>query len=531
MSPKGYLSMVLHAHLPYVRHPEHSYHLEENWLYEAITETYLPLLWVFENLAKDNVKARFTVSLSPPLISMWDDHLLRERYLGYLDRTINLAHKEVERTKGESAQFHQLACMYKDRLEALKSTYMKAGKDLVGAYSALQRAGVVELITAAGTHGFLPLMVNRNAQYAQVKSAVDLYRKRFGADPRGMWLPECGYVHGVEEILAECGVEYFFVDTHSVLDASPPPVYGPYSPVWTQSGVAAFCRDPESTVQVWSAEQGYPGDPWYREYYRDVGWDREFEYIRPYIHPDGIRLNTGLKYFRITGRSTDHKEPYNPDVARERAASHAGNFMFNRQKQIEHLAGNMDRAPMVVCPYDAELYGHWWYEGPMFLDFLARKIFYDQQDIAMASPGDYLDAYPFNQVCSLAASSWGDGGYAGHWLNGANDWLYRHLHQIADMMETLARNNPGAEGLRKRALTQAAREVLLAQASDWAFILKTGTQVGYAIKRSEDHIRRFLILHDMVAENRIDEGFLADVEYKDNLFPDLNYTLFAGYQR
>ena len=359
---------------------------------------------------------------------------------------------------------------------------------------------------------------------AQIEVGANNYEKYFGRRPRGIWLAECGDYPGVDRYLKEADIKFFFVDTHGILHASPRPKYGVYAPIYCKSGVAAFGRDFDSSKQVWSAIEGYPGDYNYREFYRDVGFDLDFEYIKPYIHKDGIRMNTGIKYYRITGR-TDHKEPYNPDWARERAASHAGNFMFNRERQAEYLFDIMKKKPIIVAPYDAELYGHWWYEGPMFLDYLFRKLHYDQKAIRPITPSEYLAQNPTNQVATPSMSSWGYKGYSEHWLDGSNDWIYRHLHKASDRMAELATNYPNADGLLRRALNQALRELLLAQSSDWAFIMKTGTVVQYAVKRTKDHILRFTRLYEDIKSNRIDEGWLADIEWKDNIFPEIDYKV------
>ena len=152
--------------------------------------------------------------------------------------------------------------------------------------------------------------------------------------------------------------------------------------------------------------EGYPGEYNYREYYRDIGFDLDYDYIRPYISSDGVRISTGIKYYRITGESGD-KEPYVPEAALEKAAQQAGNFMFNREKQIEHLGSFLGRKPIIVAPYDAELFGHWWFEGISWLNFLIRKINYDQNTIRLITPSSYLKLYPKNQVISPAPSSWG----------------------------------------------------------------------------------------------------------------------------
>jgi len=526
--PKGYLALVLHAHLPFVRHPEEEYFLEENWLYEAINETYLPLLQVFEGLVRDGVNFRITMSLTPPLINMLRDPLLQQRYLRHLDKLIDLSEKEIHRT-GYEAHFHGLALMYNQRFRDFRDLFVhKYHCDLVGAFRKFQEIGCLEIITCCATHGFLPaLNINPQSVSAQVHVAVDHYKATFGRAPRGIWLPECGFVPGVDEVLQSAGIRYFFVDSHGIVNADPRPRYSVYAPVYCPAGVAAFARDWESSKQVWSAEEGYPGDPDYREYYKDIGHELEYDYIKPYIHPSGLRVNTGLKYWRITGRRSSYKESYRPDWAREKAAQHAGNFMFNRQRQVEHLTAWMDRQPMIVAPYDAELYGHWWYEGPMFLDFFFRKMCYDQDEVKTITPSEYLDIYPTNQMVMPSTSSWGYKGYSEYWIDGSNDWIYRHLHKAAERMTELAEKfkmhfGKNGNSLIRRALNQAGRELLLAESSDWPFIMKSGTMVPYANRRVRLHISRFTRLYEDLNKGTIDEDWLAEVEWRDNIFSGMD---------
>jgi len=247
--------------------------------------------------------------------------------------------------------------------------------------------------------------------------------------------------------------------------------------------------------------------------------------VGEYVQPTGDRKNTGIKYHRITGK-TAHKELYDPYWARERAAEHASNFMFNRQQQIEHLRGSLGRPPIVLSPYDAELFGHWWYEGPMWLDFVMRKSCYDQDVYRMTHLKEYLGEQPTQQLATPGQSSWGDKGYHEFWLNETNEWIYPHLHKAAERMISLAARFLDADGLERRALCQAARELLLAQSSDWAFIMKTGTTVDYAIRRTKSHLRRFTKLHDDLCSSCIDEPWLSRVEYVDNIFPDIDYAVY-----
>lgn len=523
----GYLCLMLHAHLPFVRHPEEEYFLEENWLFEAITETYIPLIQVFEGLVRDEIDFRITMSMTPPLVAMLKDQLLQDRYLRHINKLIELSEKEIQRTKNHK-ELNHLALTYNKKFHESRDVFVHHyQKNIVNAFKKFQDLGCLEIITCCATHGFLPILgVDSKSAQAQIEVGVEQYRQAFGRLPKGIWLPECGYQKGVDDLLEKAGIRFFFIDSHGIINSDPSPKYNVYAPLFCPAGVAAFGRDWESSKQVWSADEGYPGDANYREYYRDIGHELDFEYIKPYIHPDGIRVNTGIKYSRITGKS-DHKELYNFDWARDKAAEHAGNFMFNREKQIEHLSTHMDRPPIIVAPYDAELFGHWWYEGPQWINFLMRKIACDQNTIELITPSDYLERHPVNQVAQPSASSWGYKGYNEFWLNGGNDWIYPHLHNASKQMVELAKlfepflDKPKSN-LKRRALNQAARELLLAEASDWPFIMKTGTMVPYAHRRVKQHINRFIKLYNDLKNDTINKLWLEEVESRDNIFHSID---------
>ncbi len=527
--PLGYLTLVLHAHLPYVRHPEYEDFLEEDWLYEAITETYVPLLDVFESLESDGVDWRLTMSVTPTLAGMLADPLLQSRYLRHLDNLIVLAEKEIERTRW-SPEFAPLARMYHYRFSHCRDVFVnKYNSNLVNGFRRFFEAGKLELITCGATHGFLPLLsLNENACRAQIEIGCREFERHFGRRPKGIWLPECGYCEGVDELLRAAGLRYFFLDTHGVLFAEPRPRFGVYAPILCpKSGVAALGRDTESSKQVWSAIEGYPGDYNYRDFYRDVGFDLDYEYLKPHLHKTGNRTMLGIKYYKITGR-TENKQPYDPKAALEKAAEHAGNFMFNREKQVEWLSGSMDGRPaLVVAPYDAELFGHWWFEGPDWINFLLRKIAFDQQTIKPITIPEYLDRHPHLQIAQPTLSSWGYKGYCEVWLEGSNDWIYPHLHEGADRMVELTRSNLDPTPLRRRALNQAARELLLAQSSDWAFIIKTGTMVEYARERTKVHVNSFNLLYEQLKSNAIDEVWLGEIERRHNVFPTIDYRVYG----
>lgn len=524
---KGYLAIVLHAHLPFVRHPEHEDALEERWFYDAITQCYLPLLFIMEELEHEGIDFRFTLSITPTLGSMLSDRLLLSRYRRRLDVLIELGKKEINRTASNPDQ-QNLARLYRDHLLRVRKAFTERyNSDLLAEFFSWQEKKKIEIIASCATHGYLPLLgVDRGAAYSQIKTGIDWYRQQSDQPPTGFWLPECGFYPGVDELLHNEGIRYTFNETHGVTRATPRPRFGVYAPIVCPSGLAVFGRDPDSSRQVWSSKEGYPGDPDYREYYRDIGHDLDPEYLRPYIHCDGIRVDTGYKYFRITGQGLE-KELYNPDKAAAKADLHARDFLNKKEKQIKEIAPHMNRPPIIVAPFDAELFGHWWHEGPIWLAGLFRNVARRPDSLRLVTIPEYLAENPADQAAMPAAASWGKNGFHETWLNTANDWIYPHLHQAVSIMQDLVDRFPDPPPLMQRALAQAARELLLAQASDWAFMIHAGTTVEYAEGRFKRHLSRFLRLSDMIGAEEIDEAWLARLEEQEQIFPEIDYASLA----
>lgn len=529
----GYSSLVLHAHLPFVRHPEHPFFIEELWFYEAMIETYIPILQVMEGWEEDEIYWRLTMSLTPPLLSMMRDPLLQERFAARLTALEELVAKELKRTK-DRPEFHRTAVHYRDSLAAARKTWEKWEGDLSAAFRHHHESGKLEVITCGATHGFLPYLAEvPGSVEAQVEVACRAHEEALGTRPRGIWLPECAYVAENDPILKKAGIEYTFNDTHGLLNAHPRPPHGVYAPTKSRAGVQVFARDLESSRQVWSKEVGYPGDPFYREFYRDVGYDLEWDYVGAYVHEDlGIRLNTGIKYHRVTGDvDLADKDLYHPEIAAERAEVHGTDFVIRRHDQVRWLARRMDRPPLVVSPYDAELYGHWWYEGPQFIDHVMRAMNKALHVVAPTHPAEYLERFPESHEADLYFSTWGAEGYGEVWLNSTNEWIYRHLHGAARVLRRWATTHLQAsdDSWQARVLNQMGRELLLAQASDWAFIMNAGTTVEYAEKRTRVHLHR---LHEMAGWLEAGEGpdlaRLEEFEAKDNLFAEaMDFRLYA----
>lgn len=524
---QGYWIPILHSHLPFVKHPEYDYFLEEHWLFEAISECYIPLLMRMKQLEEEGVHFRLTTSVTPPLAEMLSDHHLMSKFMKYLDKLIELGGKEIERLRG-NAEYEPLAHFYKERFEKIKSFFNGfLNHSVLNGYRYFQDKGDLEIITCGATHGFLPLLsTNMKAVDVQIRVAAEAHEKYFGRRPNGIWLPECAYFEGLDATLAKYGIKFFIMDSHGLVYGHPTPRYGVFAPVYTTEGVAAFGRDPESSRQVWSSKVGYPGDNNYRDFYKDIGYDLDYDYISPYIDPDGVRVFTGIKYHKITG-GTEQKDPYIPHIAQEKAREHAADFSANRTRQIEYLAQHMDRPPAVVSPYDAELFGHWWFEGPDFIYHVYKEM-HAQGRVKAITPMECISIQPRNQVISPNPSSWGDQGFYDVWLNSGNDWIYRHLHQMADELSRLANEHKeNTEFTKHRILNQMVRELLLAQSSDWAFLMTTQTAVEYSVRRTKEHISNFMRLQDMVEDGDVDLDFLEWCEHKNSIFNFVDFKYFA----
>jgi len=538
----GYLALILHAHLPFVRHPEHEHFLEEDWFFEAITESYIPLLRMMRRLVDDSVPFKLTMSLTPTLCAMLHDELLRERYVRHLDLLIDLSAREQKRNR-KHPQLRELADFYFDRFSENRRHFVDEWKcDLLSVFRELRETGALEIIASAATHGLLPILQQQapQAARAQVLIGRDVYADLFGAEPSGFWLPECAYAPGLEAILQEANIRWFVLDAHGLLFGKPRPRRSIYAPCYTPSGPAAFARDPDASRQVWSAHEGYPGDPAYREFYRDIGFDLPMEHLGPIAR--GSRKFSGVKYHRITGTG-DQKQLYDRAAAENAATKHASHFLEQRRQQAREI-GELGFDPIIVAPFDAELFGHWWFEGPGFLEQFIRQAA-NERDLRLTTPSEFLAAHPTQQIVEPAASTWGENGHLAVWLDPSNAWIYPHLHRAAQKMIRLAQSASAVVGqpirlpnwrlaseanaleFTDRVLKQLARELSLAQASDWAFLMKTGTAREYATQRATDHLARFDRLYDQLVTNHVDETFLRDCEWRDNLFPNVNWRYYV----
>ena len=518
----GELSLLLHAHLPYVRHPEHESHLEEHWLFGALIECYLPLLSAFESLVDLGLGRTLTMSVSPTLLAMLRDPLLLKRFDRHLHDLTTFVSGEAMRA--QKTRLFSAVRFHEARLDTIRATWSAIDCDVPSALAHYEQRGLIELATTPATHAFLPMFEGAPQIWnAQIATAVRIHREVFGRPPRVFWLPECGYADGIDRALLAHGIRATVVETHGLLLAQPRPPHGPYAPVVTPAGLIVAGRDPASSRQVWSRAEGYPGHADYREYHRDLAFATPIDRLGP-LAPAGDRVQLGIKPWRITGPS-EEKEPYDAERAEERARTHARDFVARKEAQVDALGGAIS-SPLLVAPFDAELFGHWWFEGPTFL----REVLLAAHRSPTLRAVAFGDAVCGRDVaeCEIAPSSWGQGGYGGPWLGHAAAAFFLPLRTQAEdlkhLVQTFENNH---DFFVQRALRRACREVLLTEASDFQFLLHFEQNAGYARRRLETHLQEYARLAAALRDGTHARG-LDDSEPYDTLAAGIRPSDFSG---
>lgn len=546
--------------MPYVLSHGKSPH-GTDWINESAAECYLPLLHTLDRLLREGIKPRWTINLTPILSEQLADPAFKEGFEEYCQNKIDAAIKDQARFEREGPLWMQgLASMWqRTYMRTLNQFQHQWGRSIVEGFRYFQDQGSIEIITSGATHGYQPLLGTDESCRAQVKLGVLNYEKHFGKKPRGIWLPECAYRPrydwkppmakskdvpwprmATDEILKEEGLEFFFVDSHMIRGGHPLGTYAANFPQLEEmfarsskyftppeefrseyehyllpSGVTCFARDPETTVKVWSGDSGYPGDPYYLEFHKQ-------------LYPGRLR------YWRISPDKTDlgKKQPYDPYQAFDRVQDHAADLVNVLKTTLARYRGHADREGTLVAMYDTELFGHWWWEGPEFLYQLARNIHADGE-IELVTGSDVMDSDPAHQMIHLPEGSWGEGGYHYIWLNEENSWTWEKLYPVERKLRQMARDYAG--GPAHEVVVQAAREMLLAESSDWQFLISTFAAKDYAEIRFTDHIERFNRLAEIAdrmntgSAMSIDErAFLLECQEKDSPFAELDLSLWAS---
>lgn len=509
---RGSVAIVLHAHLPYVRSTRDEERVEEQWLYEALWECYLPLLQVLERAAAGRAEPCVTLSLSPTLISMLGDAHHRsgfESYTGALREACSRAEKETRIAAGVAD--------HRARLDASSERWHSARRDLPRAFVDLSNAGAIELMTTTATHAFLPALLTPAAVRAQLRIGRRYFSTITGLTPAGLWLPECGYLEKLGSDIARSGVRYTVLEEHGVDLARPRPRGVPFSPIASPDGVAYFGRAADLVGRVWSSTRGYPGHAAYREFHKDLVT------VLPDAVPRGWIGPTGIRPFAVTGTG-GAKEPYDPERARRLAIAHAEDFVRHLD---DALAAAEGPDPIAVLAFDAELFGHWWWEGPTFLEELLALL--GDRAISLSA---YLDRDPELPIAEPATSSWGEGGFAGVWTQPAAAHAIRTGHRAERRVlyvDTLVRDTPRAP-VQREARLWAIRELCQLEASDYPFLLALGDSTDFAEKRLFEHatnVDRLTQIASRSAPAPGDAEVVKAVQKRRPLFAELDEDALA----
>ncbi|MGE5893157.1 MAG: glycoside hydrolase family 57 protein [bacterium] len=517
----GFLNIVLHAHLPYIEHPRDPYHIEQRWLYEAVTESYIPLIDTFTRLCENGIPFHVTLSLSPPLCAMLTNRHLQERCEEYIRNQISLAAFECTRTQGNPS-LYPLSKRYLEDYTRILHSYLAYGSDLIRALQRLKAKGVLSLMTSSATHAYLPLLEDYPAAvHAQIRGGLELFRRTTGEVSEGFWLPECGYSADIEAAMKKNGVPFTVIDSHGVIFGRPFPSSGVYQPLIGPSGILLFGRDSATSELIWSAESGYPADPDYRDFYADVASDLPDAAVREFLHPGGIRVPSGIKYRKITGKG--EKDWYDPVKASLKVGIHAEHFIRRVSGLIDKVSALMSIKPVITVAFDAELFGHWWHEGCFWLEHTLSG-FARNKDITFISGGAFHDGKTGFEHITPEQSSWGYRGYHETWINPRNDWMIGPMQGATELALGLARRHRATtDRATVRALNRMTRELFLLQSSDWSFMIDRGISESYARERFLNHADRLTRIARMITEGKKEDIDPAERDRAEGTFLETDF--------
>ena len=559
----GTFCLVLHGHLPYVMHHGSSPH-GTAWLYEAIAETYLPLLDLIGEIAINGVKPAITLGMTPVLLEQLASEDLKSGFVRYAQLRIEQAEKDQrEFSRRGDKTLADLAVFWMDFYRRRLEHFERIGRDIPREFAARRAEGHIQILTGAATHAYLPLLLNDGSIRAQLAAGSAVTRKFFGETPTGIWLPECGYrptaeawrppvldlPHrprpGIETFLPPLGLNHTFLDSHLIVGGKPlgivvegrffsaeggqtnrdrnagwrdvlEPVGIRSEQGWAE--VFALARHPSVAQQVWSSKVGYPGDGNYLDFHKK-------------------HLPGGLRYWRVTDVAADlaSKAPYSPSATQGTVYAHAQHFCSLVKQALSDHRQRTGRRGVCVAAFDAELFGHWWFEGIRFLRDVLLTMAHDDS-LQHSTAEEALRAFPPDKIMRPAEGSWGRHGDHTVWFNDANKWMweveYRAEQKFFQRLGKLPwQSNKGVAD----AMKWGARELLLLQSSDWPFLVEGGAALDYSNLRFSGHAVRFERAVDMARD--LAEGNaptprqvtqLAEMKAHDNVFEEIDLNWWAG---
>lgn len=553
----GCLCLVLHGHLPFVLNHGNEIH-GEPWLYEAAAETYLPILGLLDELSSQGRSPKFTIGLTPILLEQLRHRRFQEGFIEYIGERAERARQDGRGfdTAGE-VRIGELAGNWERFYQNTAEQFERLDRDIVAGFARHWGRGSIEVLTSAATHPYMPLLLTDQSIVAQMNLGTHTTRRHFGKNAAGMWLPECAYrpaveqwkpplvfqepVYrpGLEKFMADQGIDHFFVDGHMFENGEPiaardndewhtvdrahlhlDPTRGwrqQLSAVgviseFTEPSVFAFARHPLVSEQVWSATVGYPGSPEYLDFHRRHG-------------------SRGLRYHKVTDSQGDlgSKQPYIPADADKKIREHAEHFCDVIRRILQQYKEYTGQPGIITAPFDAELFGHWWFEGPRFLRRVI-EIISDDRQIQLLTSVEALEKFGSDKAMRLPDASWGKYGNNSTWFNDRTQWIWEIEYRAEARLVEVVKRNPILADLEQReVLTDAARQLLLMQASDWPFILHSQAAADYAIQRFAAHATNFdraLSIYERIAAGRtiteVQRAELTDMRVHDDVFAEID---------
>jgi 1,4-alpha-glucan branching enzyme len=502
----GYFSMVLHTHMPYVR-KNGAWPVGEDWLYQAMSETYLPLLGMLAQLGGEGLRDCLSLTLTPVLAEQLADPYVKDRFASYLETTREHAGGDVQDFTYFSDQARKwLAEAYRDEYARKLAAFTAIDGDILAAMASFEADGLIEMLGCSATHAFLPGLGDWRAVRAQVVLGLESHRRHLGSNPRGFWIPECAYRERLEDLLESEGVEYVLVDPTSLGGRPSTRAYRV-----ADSGLSAIARSESAHRNVWDEAAGYPTDG---------------RYMDSTKYYDG----SGLHYWKVTGPgvSIEEKEVYELVPAMARALDHARYFFDDVAAELAGSPAGTE-PPLVLASYDTELFGHGWREGVYWLEITLRSLACSET-VMPVLPSRYLEMYPAAESVELLETTWGTDRDHSTWLNPRTQWMWEEIGSAQRELYELL-DGPFGEGAgRERALKQAAREVLLLESSDWPYMVAKGRAGDYAIERFRAHRQRFGVIARGLREGGSLQvnTTLTEIEEVDNLFGDLDLRVVFG---
>jgi 1,4-alpha-glucan branching enzyme len=496
------LIFVLNTHMPYAKNKAYPYTTEYCWFLDCMTDTYIPLFSLFEDLGDKEIDFAITISLTPSVLEMMSDPDLCKLYENYIESKIQFL---KESYKYNVPGIQAIVGYHLQRFEKCREQLISRWNgNLIGILRKLNITGKIEFITSAISHAYLPLWESKPSSVKwQVSSSIEYFQSIFKKKPSGFWLPECGYFNGLEEILSSMELRYFFTAYDGIIKGTPAPKYDVNLPVLCSNNVAVFGKDWLPHNKIWDEFCGYPGDRDYLNFHSDIKNIIKTNKNFPFSNIPSVHLSA-IQYLAKNGAI------YNPDVAYNKILAHAKDFAKACSDRFTEISKNIPEEPVIVALFDTEHFGHFWHEGILWLKEFITEVNRSQPCFKLSTPSSYLRREPTLQHVQPSPSSWGYQGYNETWLVDDNHFVYPIIHRFIEEIEKHVLKNDCSLKFKQALL----KELWLVQSSDWAFMIQKNSFAEYAKMRIAKHCGNIITLLKIANwQNNHLEPILQSAEY------------------